>query len=207
MNPLKVRGKVLDKDDSGVTSSITNDASVVRISVEVRSIDFGENFSDLNEIELPPVITFEFFMHKRFYFDNDLGKAKLIEVADEPQRSRDLDKQVQLWTTGLRVDDTIEFEATHINNLGIVDMQPYMFYKNLAHYQPYVIISDYQEGKGIPRFIENKDENEEMDLTNEHVGEKPSFRKRIIPFLKRLFIEIIWNSLVSAWKWIFSNPS
>ena len=203
MNPLKICGKVLDKDNLVSTSIMYDYTDVVRIDVKVSSIDFGKNFSDLNEIELPPVITFEFFRHKRFHFDDDLRKAKLIQVEDESQRSRQLEKQVQLWTTGLRVDDSIEFEATHINNLGIVDMQPHMFYKNLTHYQPYVILSEPQEGKGIPKIIKD----DEGDLANEPKGEKPSFRKRIIPFLKRLFIEIIWNSLVSACKWIFSNPS
>lgn len=206
MNTFNVRGKVLDKDNR-IRSSITDYTDVVRIHVEVSSVDFGENLSDLNEIEFPSVIKFEFFRQKIFHFDNDLRKAKLIPVEDNAQRSRELDEQVQSWTVGLRENDIIEFKATHISELGILDIQPYMFYKNPAHYQPYVIVSEYQEGWGIPRFIENKDENEEMDLTNEHVGEKPSFRKRIIPFLKRLFIEIIWNSLVSAWKWIFSNPS
>lgn len=208
MNSFKVCGKVLDKTNS-VTSSITGYSSVVSIDLEVSSIDFGEKFSDLSEIELPKVITFEFFRHKHFHFDHDLRKSELIQVEDKSQRSRDLEKQVQLWTTGLRVDDPIEFEATHINNLGIVDMQPHMFYKNLTHYQPYVILSDYQEGRGIPKIIENNNKNEEMDLTNEPVGKKPSWIKRIIPFLNRLFIEIIWNSCVSACKWLLSkiNPS
>lgn len=207
MNTFKVFGKVLDKENSG-TTSIMKHESVVKISVKINSVDFGKDFKDLNEIELPKVITFEFFKHKYFHFDTDLRKAKLIEVADESQRSHQLDKQVQSWTVGLRENDTIEFQATHINNLGILDMQPHMFYKNPAHYQPYVIVSEPQEGQGIPKIIKNN----QVDLANEPKGEKPSWIKRIIPFLKRLFIEIIWNFLVSAGKWLYhlfskNNPS
>ena len=155
MNPFtfKVCGKVLDKDNR-VRSSIMDYTDVVGISVEVSSIDFGENFSDLNEIELPTVITFEFFEDKHFHFDNDLRKAKLIQVEDESSRSRQLNKQVQSWTVGLRKNDTIEFQATHINQSGIMDIQPHMFYKNLTHYQPYVILSNPREGEGIPKVIE-----------------------------------------------------
>ena len=205
MNPFKVCGKVLDKDNSISSSVMDYYANVVRIDVEISGIDFGENFSDLNEIELPTAITFEFFKDKHFHFDNDLRKAKLIQVEDESSRSRQLDKQVQSWTVGLRENDTIEFEATHINNLGIVDMQPHMFYKNLTHYQPYVILSEPQEGKGIPKIIKNN----EMDLANEPKGEKPSWIKRIKSSLNIWqFFEFIRDKCVSLWEWLSkNNPS
>ena len=208
MNHFKVCGKVLDKGNR-VGSSIMADTDVVRISVEVSSIDFGENFSDLNGIELPAVITFEFCENKHFDFDYDLRKAKLIQVEDESFRSSQLDKQVQSWTVGLRKNDTIEFQATHIDQSGIVDIQPHMFYKNLTHYQPYVILSEAQEGEGIPKIIENNDKNEEMDLTNEPVGEKPSWIKRIKSSLNIWqFFEFIRDKFVSLWEWLSkNNPS
>lgn len=208
VNNFKVVGKVVKIES--LASSVVKGASVIQVEVQIDSVDFGEDFNDLNEFELSKVITFEFFKHKHFHFSQDLQKTKLIEIEDESQRSRELEEQVQSWTTGLRVDDTIEFKATHINNLGILDIQPHMFYKNLDHYQPYTIHSEYRKGWGIPRLIENKDKNDDVDSINEHVGQKQSWIKRIIPFFKRLFIEIIWNSLVSVWKWIFSffsNPS
>ena len=205
MNHFKVVGKVVKIES--LVSSIVKGSSVIRVDVQIDSVDFGKRYRDLNEIELPNEVSFEFFKYMHFHFDNNLRNAKLIPVEEETTRAHQLEDQVQSWLKGVRVGHNIEFQATHTNNLGILDMQPHMFYKNITHYQPYTIHSEHQEGWGIPRFIENKDKNEEIDLTNEHVGEKPSFRKRIIPFLKRLFIEIIWNSLVSVWKWLFSNPS